>query len=88
MRVNPWAWSRRLVALLCTGLLLRNGQATQVFSSAQIPDEFAAYLGPVGKLAAVVNASDRILRHSGQIKGPDRRNQVYTADFAAIGSRP
>jgi NitT/TauT family transport system substrate-binding protein len=46
----------------------------------------AAYLRPGGKLAAVIDHSDRILRQSGQIKGPDRRDNVVAAAFA--GKQP
>jgi NitT/TauT family transport system substrate-binding protein len=42
----------------------------------------ADYLRPGGKLAAVIDHSDRILRQSGQIKGPDRRGNVFTSAFA------
>jgi NitT/TauT family transport system substrate-binding protein len=42
----------------------------------------AAYLRPGGKLAAVIGHSDRVLRQSGQIKGPDRRGNVFTSAFA------
>jgi len=45
--------------------------------------EQAAYLQPGGKLAAVIDASDRILRQSGQIKGPDRRDGSSSAAFVA-----
>lgn len=47
-----------------------------------------AYLRAGGKLAGVIDASDRSLRQSGQIKGPDRRNNISTAAFAAAGSSP
>jgi len=46
----------------------------------------AAYLRPDGKLAAVIDATDRILRQSGQIKGPDRRANAFTAAFAGTGT--
>ena len=42
----------------------------------------ADYLRPGGKLATVIDRSDRILRQSGQIKGPDRRGNVFTSAFA------
>ncbi len=48
----------------------------------------AAYLRPGGKLATVVDASDRILRRSGQVKGPDRRGDSFTAAFAGMRSSP
>jgi NitT/TauT family transport system substrate-binding protein len=48
----------------------------------------AAYLRPGGKLAAVIDRSDRILRQSGQIKGPDRRGNVFTSAFAGTESPP
>lgn len=41
----------------------------------------AAYLQPGGRLSAVVDNSDRVLRQSGQISGPDRRSDVLTASF-------
>ncbi|MDQ3622576.1 MAG: ABC transporter substrate-binding protein [Verrucomicrobiota bacterium] len=43
--------------------------------------EQAAYLRPGGKLAAVIDTSDRVLRQSGQIKGPDRRGACSNASF-------
>ena len=43
----------------------------------------AAYLQPGGKLAAVIDAADRILRQSGQIKGRDRRADASCASFIA-----
>jgi NitT/TauT family transport system substrate-binding protein len=42
-----------------------------------------AYLTPGGKISAVIDASDRILRQSGQIKGADRRGDAATATFVA-----
>ena len=48
----------------------------------------ADYLRAGGKLAAVIDASNRILRQSGQIKGADRRGNVSTAVFAGKGSLP
>ena len=42
----------------------------------------AGYLRPGGKLAAVIDASDRILRQTGQVKGPDRRGDVVNGSFA------
>ena len=48
----------------------------------------ADYFRPGGKLAAVIDASDRILRQSGQIKGPDRRSNASTAAFAGKGTTP
>ena len=42
----------------------------------------ASYLGPGGKLAAVIDASDRILRHTGQVKGTDRRADAINGAFA------
>ena len=58
---------------------LTNG--IQLISAAQQSD----YLRPGGKLAAVIDTSDRILRQSGQIKGPDRRSNSLNASFAAAG---
>ena len=46
----------------------------------------ADYLRPSGKLAGVIDASDRILRQSGQTTGPDRRGDAYTGAFAQKGS--
>lgn len=51
-------------------------------------DEQADYLAPGGKLAAVLDASDRVLRQSGQIEGPDRRADAFTAAFADKGAGP
>jgi NitT/TauT family transport system substrate-binding protein len=48
----------------------------------------ADYLRPGGKLAAVIDHSDRILRQSGQIKGPDRRGNVFTSAFAGKEPSP
>jgi len=42
----------------------------------------ASYLRPGGKLAAVIDASDRILRQTGQVKGADRRGDVVNGSFA------
>ena len=42
----------------------------------------ASYLRPGGKLAAVIDASDRILRQTGQIKGADRRADAINGSFA------
>lgn len=50
--------------------------------------EQADYFAPGGKLTAVVDASDRVLRQSAQVKGPDRRADAFTAAFAQRGSRP
>ncbi len=41
----------------------------------------ATYLRPDGKLAAVIDTSDRLLRQSGQINGPDRRAGASTSTF-------
>lgn len=46
------------------------------------------YLRPGGKLEPVIIASDRILRHSGQIKKPNSASKLSTAAFAKIGSVP
>ena len=46
----------------------------------------AAFLQPGGKLGAVIDATDRILRQSAQIKGPDRRAGI--ANPALNGARP
>jgi NitT/TauT family transport system substrate-binding protein len=43
----------------------------------------AGFFGPGGKLAAVIEASDRILRQTGQIKGPDRRGDFSNPSFVA-----
>lgn len=43
--------------------------------------EQADYFQPGGKLATVTAASDRILRQSGQIKGPTRTADISTAAF-------
>jgi len=51
----------------------------KLISAAQQSD----YLRPGGKLATVIDSSDRILRQSGQIKGPDRRSNSSNASFAA-----
>lgn len=48
----------------------------------------ADYLRPGGKLDAVIDTSDRILRQSGQIKGPDRRGNASTAAFAGDATAP
>lgn len=48
----------------------------------------ADYLRPGGKLAAVIDTSDRVLRQSGQVKGPDRRGNASTAAFAGKGTAP
>ena len=42
----------------------------------------AEFLRPGGKLATVIDNSDRILRLSSQIKGPDRRPNISNASFA------
>lgn len=47
-----------------------------------------AFLRPGGTLAAVIDHTDRILRQSGQIKGPDRRGGVTTVAFAGRGAAP
>jgi len=41
----------------------------------------AGYLQSGGKLTAVINDSDRILRHDGQIKGSDRRTGITNPSF-------
>lgn len=46
----------------------------------------ADYLQPGGKLTAVIDISDRLLRQSGQVKGPDRRKDAFTAIF--VGNDP
>lgn len=48
----------------------------------------AEYLQPGGKLAKVIDSTDRILRQSGQIKGPDHRAQLANARFAVPSSKP
>ena len=53
----------------------------QLISAAQQSD----YLRPGGKLAAVIDTSDLILRQIGQIKGPDRRSNSLNASFMAAG---
>lgn len=47
--------------------------------------EQADYLKPGGKLARVIDATDRALRVAGQIKGSDRRAGVANAAFAQAG---
>ena len=47
-----------------------------------------AYLRPGGKLATVIDAADRILRQTGQIRGPDRRDGASTAAFAGEAASP
>jgi NitT/TauT family transport system substrate-binding protein len=49
-------------------------------------DEQSAYLAPGGKLSAVLDKSDSVLRQTGQISGPDRRAGAYTD--AALDSMP
>jgi len=44
--------------------------------------EQASYLRPGGKLGPVIDATDRVLRQTGQIKGPDRRADVANGSFA------
>lgn len=51
------------------------------------PDQ-VAYLGAAGKLGAVVDATDRILRLTSQVKGADRRAGVVNPIFSASSSRP
>ncbi len=46
----------------------------------------AGYLRAGGKLVTVIDAAARVLRQSGQIKGPDRRANAFTAAFAAKGA--
>lgn len=66
----------------------REGLAPAEFSSA-LQDgvklvgraEQAAYLGSGAKLSSVIDASDRIMRASGQITGPDRRVGSMTDRF-------
>lgn len=41
----------------------------------------AAYLQPGGRLATVIDASDRILRREGQLKGADRRAGMVNPNF-------
>lgn len=48
----------------------------------------AAYFQPGGRLATVVDASNRILRQSGQIKGPDRRADIGNPTFLEKPSQP
>jgi len=64
-----------------------------------VPEEFAAtlkdgitlistegqsdYFGTNGKLSRIIDATDRVLRLSSQIKGPDRRATMVNADFSA-----
>ncbi len=43
------------------------------------------YLKPGGRLWRVIAASDRALRHAGQIKGADRTQDAASAAFAAAG---
>jgi len=47
----------------------------------------AAFFKPGGKLAGVVDASDRILRETGQLKGADRRSNIANAAFVEIESK-
>lgn len=46
------------------------------------PSRQAEYFGASGTLARIIETSDRVLRLSGQIKGPDRRATIVNADFA------
>lgn len=52
------------------------------------PADQAAYLGPGGSLAKVIEDVDRVLRDTGQIAGADRRAGVSTAAFIAPGPLP
>lgn len=52
-----------------------------------VPDQ-VTYLRSGGKLASVIDATDLSLRQNGQIKGPDRHADIFTAAFAAGGSAP
>lgn len=47
--------------------------------------EQAAYFKPAGKLAMVMDTTDRILRQNGQIKGADRRADAVNGAFADTG---
>jgi NitT/TauT family transport system substrate-binding protein len=42
----------------------------------------STYLKAGGKLSRIIDTSDRVLRLSSQIKGPDRRATIVNADFA------
>lgn len=46
--------------------------------------EQSDYLRPGGKLSSVIDTSDRILRQSGQIKGPDRRSDTSNHSFVTV----
>lgn len=46
------------------------------------------YFRPGGKLAAVIDTTDRVLRQTGQVRGPDRRGDAATSAFAGMGSSP
>jgi NitT/TauT family transport system substrate-binding protein len=49
--------------------------------------EQADFLRPGGKLQNVVDATDRIMRASGQLSGPDRRAGIFTDRFADLLDR-
>lgn len=68
----------------------REGISTAEFTAAltdgikMIPEtEQAAYFAPGGKLSLVINTSDRILRETKQLNGPDRRAGILNSDFIA-----
>jgi NitT/TauT family transport system substrate-binding protein len=42
------------------------------------------YLGPNGKLAAIIDSSDRILRETNQISGPDHRNDSINPSYLEV----
>lgn len=50
-----------------------------------LPKDQADYFQSGGKLAAVVDGTDRVLRETNQIKGPDRRANVINASFVGDG---
>lgn len=52
------------------------------------PSDQAAYLQPAGKLRAVVDATDQMLRRTEQIKGADRRSGIANTAFVANATRP
>lgn len=50
------------------------------------PGEQLDYLRPGGKLARVIDATDRALRQSGQVEGQDRREGASNPAFATAGN--
>jgi NitT/TauT family transport system substrate-binding protein len=73
----------------------REGVTPQEFSAALgdgiklvTPGEQASYLNPGGKLADLIGRTDRVLRQSGQLTGPARREDIVNARFINASNPP